>query len=329
MILDHLHFIFSKKARIILILIHLVLLGRNQHSSASNNTSSTSSSYRHSTVNANNVSDWGTPPPVKKKNKSTKTNIVHGNSDHSQKSNNVSNDTQANNLKTSKSNNTIHRSSDKIHSKENSKEISSDRVYEDDQVLDNVGLNHTRHKLVPDGNDFKLVFISSDSSKESDNLNSSLEGANSPEGINQSTERSNSNETTNGSYLDKKGNKVTKSNNKDPSKSSFDCIATSSPKGGRSATSKTPPKLPPKGNSRKQNFNGSNNSSGASSLEMDPSKRKGNSSGNSSATPQFMLDHDFHHYDTGIIGGGSCSSPSINTIRTAATRDVDSPVSCA
>lgn len=326
---DHLHLIFLlKNATTSLIFIHVVLLGRNQHSSASNNTSSTASSYRQSALNVNNASDWGTPPPVKKKNKSTKTNIVNGNIDHSQKPNNVSNDTQANNLKTSKSSNTIHKSSDKIHSKESGREISSDRVYEDDQVLDNVGLNHTRHKLVPDGNDFKLVFISSDSSKESDNLNSSLEGANSPEGINQSTERSNDNGTTNGFHLDKKGNKVTKSNNKDPSKSSFDCIATSSPKGGRSAASKTPPKLPPKSNSRKQNFDGSNNSSGASSLEMDPSKRKGNSSGKSSATPQFMLDHDFHHYDTGIIGGGSCSSPSINTIRTAATRDVDSPVSC-
>ena len=191
-----------------------------------------------------------------------------------------------------------------------------------------MGLNHTRHKLVPDGNDFKLVFISSDSSKESDNLNSSLEGANSPESLNQGTEKSKNNNKSNGHQPDKRGNKINKPNNKDPSKSAFDCIATSSPKEGRSAVGKTPPKLPPKSNSRKSHFNvgGSTNSSGASSLEMDSSKRNENGSNKNSATPQFMLDHDFHHYDTGIIGGGSCSSPSINTIRTAATRDMDSPV---
>merc|ERR1712110_1310371 len=64
-------------------------------------------------------------------------------------------------------------------------------------------------------------------------------------------------------------------------------------------------------------------------MEMDPSKINENGSNpsrNSGGAPQFMLDHDLHHYDTGIIGAGSCSSPSINTITTAATRDMDSPV---
>jgi hypothetical protein len=39
---------------------------------------------------------------------------------------------------------------------------------------------HLRHKLLPEGDDFKIVFISSDSSKESE-LNSSLEACPEPE----------------------------------------------------------------------------------------------------------------------------------------------------
>ena len=177
--------------------------------------------------------------------------------------------------------------------------------------------------------DFKLVFISSDSSKESDNLNSSLEGANSPDAINQSTAAPGNPDTQ--SYpSDNQRNKVSKSSGKPYSKGEFDCIATSSPKGERSASNKPPPKLPPKNTSRRSypKLVGSSNSSGASSLEMDPTKINGNgSTPTKGSAHQFMLDHDFHHYDTGLIGAGSCSSPSINTIRTAATRDVDSPVS--
>ena len=298
------------------------VIGRNQNSSASNNTSSSSSSNRHLATGVNNVSDWGTPPPFKKKNRINKTNFVNENIDHSQKVNNASKGEKSNSLKTSR-NSSEQKYNDNVHNKEHRKEVSNDAANEDDQVL-----NHTRHKLVPDGNDFKLVFISSDSSKESDNLNSSLEGANSPEAINQTTQNSNNIEKINGLHPDKK-DKSNKSKNSDRSKAGFDCIATSSPKSARSAASRTPPTLPPKSNSRKPQLNasGSTNSSGASSLEMHPSKRNGSAQSKSSSGPQFMLDHDFHHYDTGVIGGGSCSSPSINTIRTAATRDVDSPVS--
>ena len=109
----------------------------------------------------------------------------------------------------------------------------------------------------------------------------------------------------------------------------FDCIATSSPKGGR-CVGKNPPKLPPKyltKGSKFPNINGSPNSSAASSMEMDHSKSHENGLPSKVSAPAFMIDHDFHHYDTGLIGAGSCSSPSINTIRTAATRDIDSPVS--
>ena len=79
---------------------------------------------------------------------------------------------------------------------------------DEEQVLENVGLNHTRHKLVPDGNDFKLVFISSDSSKESDNLNSSMEGANSPDALN-TTSTTSANVVENQNYLINHQNKKT------------------------------------------------------------------------------------------------------------------------
>ena len=207
-------------------------------------------------------------------------------------------------------------------------------VDEEEHTLDNVGLNHNRHKLVPDGNDFKLVFISSDSSKESDNLNSlnsSLESGNSPDALIQAPTTNNITETPSNLLSHQKGKTFKQSHNQS-SKGEFDCIATSSPKEGRSA-SKTPPKLPPKVVSKRaaSKLGGSSNSSGASSMEMDSSKINSENGSNqtkgSSTAPHFMLDHDFHHYDTGLIGAGSCSSPSVNTIRTAATRDVDSPVS--
>ena len=249
-------------------------------------------------------------------------------------------DKQKNNS-TKRSDNSVSTSSNSNHtqkkSKSNSTSDSSHQIKDIDDIEtaykssngeennpDNVGLNHNRHKLVPDGNDFKLVFISSDSSKESDNLNSSLEGANSPDALN---------------LPNREGAKNLQSSypnnslaiNKNCMKRDFDCIATSSPKESRS-TYKGAPKLPPKNTSRRPNskVEGSTNSSGASSMEMDPSKINENGSNpsrNSGGAPQFMLDHDLHHYDTGIIGAGSCSSPSINTIRTAATRDIDSPVS--
>ena len=235
--------------------------------------------------------------------------------------------THVDSVKTSQSNNIKQNSVNGY--KENGKAIRNKSHEDEDQILDNVGLNHSRHKLVPDGNDFKLVFISSDSSKESDNLNSSLEGANSPEALNQTADTPNKTEIQQGYLSDSQRNKISKSSSKTYSKGGFDCIATSSPKEGRSSSSKTPPRLPLKSNLRRTHSKaeGSSNSSGASSMEMDPSKISENgSTPNKVGAPQFMLDHDFHHYDTGLIGAGSCSSPSINTIRTAATRDIDSPV---
>ena len=195
-------------------------------------------------------------------------------------------------------------------------------------MLDGVGLNHTRHKLVPDGNGFKLVFISSDSSKESDNLNSSMEGANSPDEIKSSATISTKKEEKS-NLLSNKETKNGKPGHRKYPNGEFDCIATSSPKGGR-CISKTPPKLPPKNllkGGKSPKIGRSPNSSGASSMEMDHSKSHENGLPNKISAPAFMIDHDFHHYDTGLIGAGSCSSPSINTIRTAATRDIDSPVS--
>ena len=86
------------------------------------------------------------------------------------RSNDVTNDAKekSTNQQTSKRQNNLNRKSET-----NQKSDDSD---DDDVAKD----RHLRHKLLPEGDDFKIVFISSDSSKESE-LNSSLEACPEPE----------------------------------------------------------------------------------------------------------------------------------------------------
>lgn len=177
----------------------------------------------------------------------------------------------------------------------------------------NVGSTSTdlSHKLVPDGNDFKLVFISSDSSKDSE-LNSSLEG-----GISSDQEKQKrslgDNKHSGGEFIDDE--MEWSLGYRPPIKAKPDFIASSSPKlkkfTKRSAREDpSPPALPPK------------------------SKIYHNPHGLGSA---FL---DDYHFISSSSGGGSVvmsdgeklpmalsSSPSVvHSIRTSATRDRSSPI---
>ena len=60
------------------------------------------------------------------------------------------------------------------------KNFQRDAKSDESDIEDEEEERHLRHKLLPEGDDFKIVFISSDSSKESE-LNSSLEACPEPE----------------------------------------------------------------------------------------------------------------------------------------------------
>ena len=187
---------------------------------------------------------------------------------------------------------------------------------------DDSPFDEKQHKLVPDGNDFKLVFISSDSSKESE-LNSSLEGATSSSDQDQNKNKSHRHQPNptpdheeehkdSGDYFEDEdmewSHYATSSNS--------DFMATSSPK------------LPPK-----QKKNGTVGpplppvpSSGEDRPPALPPKSK------RIHQRQLLQIEDYFQFDNGLAPGTrnslalSSGAPSVATIRTAATKDRNSPV---
>merc|ERR1712083_980293 len=179
------------------------------------------------------------------------------------------------------------------------------------------------HKLVPEGNDFKIVFISSES-KSGSELNSSMEGSDHTGTENTNQTKENTTMNMSGEFIDDEWDTYKKNNNFNNIKSKVinnRNVSTASPN-----QTKQKPKwdmeklrktLPNKASPKSSGISGSGSGSNDSSLEH---------SHGSPAT--FMLD-DFSY--TGISDGETKhrhdSSPSIRTITTNATRDSSSVMS--